>query len=105
MKEYLNRVIDRHSARIGSDFEERLDKSKLAFRWEMLQRIEATMEGISQAIEKGLDLKTKSEKEIKDQKILLTKNSLPKMGEVKDKLIDIRAKDNLFSLGGIPNAY
>ncbi len=91
MKEYLQGVIDRQSARIGSDFEERLDKSKLAFRWEMLQRIEATMEGISKAVEKGLSLKSRSEKEIKDQKIIFNER-LRRMGEVKEKLIEIRQK-------------
>ena len=91
MKEYLNRVIDRHSARIGSDFEERLDKSKLAFRWAMLQRIEATMEGISKAIEKGLSIKSRSEVEIKEQKVLFNE-TLRRIGESWEKLIQIRKK-------------
>ncbi len=89
MKEYLQRVIDRQSARIGSDFEERLDKSKLAFRWEMLQRIEATMEGISKAIEKGLSQKSKGEEAVEEQKAVLIEEE-KKMAEIKEKLIQIQ---------------
>ena len=89
MKEYLQRVIDRHSARIGSDFEERLDKSKFAFRWEMLQRIEATMEGISKAIEKGLSRKSKGEEAVEEQKAVLIAEE-KKMAEIKEKLSQIQ---------------
>ncbi len=35
------------------NFAERLDKSKLEFRWEMLQKIEATIEGIETAIKRA----------------------------------------------------
>ncbi len=94
MKEYLEGVIDRQSARIGSDFEERLDKSKLAFRWEMLQRIEATMEGISQAIETGMSRKLQGEKAVEEQKAFLLKKE-KRMGEIKEKLMWIR--ENLSS--------
>jgi GTPase SAR1 family protein len=68
MREYLNRVITMQLSRIGCDFEERLDKSKLDFRWEMLQRIEATVEGIAAAIEKGMTQKARSEKEARERK-------------------------------------
>jgi hypothetical protein len=91
MKEYLQGVIDRQSARTGSDFEERLDKSKLAFRWEMLQRIEATMEGISKAIEKGLSQKSKGEEAVEERRAALNEEE-KKMSEIKEKLIQIQQK-------------
>ncbi len=91
MKEYLQGVIDRQSARIGSDFEERLDKSKLTFRWEMLQRIEATMEGISKAIEKGLSQRSKGEEAVEKQRAVLVEEE-KKMAEIKEKLIHIQQK-------------
>jgi GTPase SAR1 family protein len=91
MKEYLNRVIDLHAARIGNDFEQKLEKSKLDFRWEMFQRIEATLDGISQATEKGISLKSKSEQAVKEQKFLYNKK-LSKMAEVKERLKGIRQK-------------
>ncbi len=68
MKEYLTRVIDMQLGRLGSDFEDRLDRSKLDFRWNMLQRIEAAIEGISTAIEKGRMQRTKSEHEVTSRK-------------------------------------
>jgi len=89
MKEYLQGIIDRQSARIGSDFEERVDKSKLAFRWEMLQRIEATMEGISKAIETGMSRKLQGEKAVEEQKAFLLEKEKG-MGEIKEKLMRIR---------------
>lgn len=91
MKEYLNRVIDLHAARVGSDFEQRLDKSKLDFRWEMFQRIESTIKGIAKAIEKGLSLKSEGEEAIEKQKALFDE-MVKRMGEIKEKLMQIRGK-------------
>jgi hypothetical protein len=68
MKEYLNRVITMQLARIGCDFEERLVKSKLDFRWEMLERIKATIEGIGAAIDKGMSQRSKSERDATGRK-------------------------------------
>ncbi|MCL5023474.1 MAG: dynamin family protein [Nitrospirae bacterium] len=89
MKEYLHRVITMQLARIGSDFEERLDKSKLDFRWEMLQRIEATIEGISAAIEKGTSQRSKSEKEANERKNQVTE-ILARFDDIKDRLMKLR---------------
>jgi GTPase SAR1 family protein len=91
MKEYLHRVIDLQSARAGNDFEARLDKSKLAFRWEMFQRIEATLEGISKAIEKGMSQKSKGEQAVEEQKTVLIEVE-KRMGEIKEKLALIQQK-------------
>ncbi len=71
MNEYLYRVFDLHAARIGNDFERRLDKGKLDFRWEMFQRIEATLDGISRAIETGLARKSTGEKAVEERKAQL----------------------------------
>jgi GTPase SAR1 family protein len=89
MKEYLQRVIDRQTARAGSDFEERLDKSKLAFRWQMLQRIEETMEGISKAIEQGVSQESKGEEALEEQKGVLAEEE-KKLSEIHGKLIQIQ---------------
>ncbi len=89
MKEYLHEMIDTQSGRVRFDFAERLDKSKLDFRWEMFQRIEATIEGISKAIEKGLNQKTKGEKAVEERKAFLIENE-KRMNEIKDRLIQIR---------------
>ncbi|MDP2755700.1 MAG: dynamin family protein [Nitrospirota bacterium] len=89
VKEYLQRVIDRHTARVGCDFEERLDKSKLDFRWEMRLRIEATIEGISTAIDKGMTQRTRGEKEANERKSQVLQ-VLSQFDEIKEKLIQIQ---------------
>jgi len=91
MKEYLQRVIDLQAARAGNDFEARLDKGKLAFRWEMFQRIEATLEGISKAVEKGMRQKLKGEEAVKEQKAMLGEME-KRMNEIEEKLIQLRQR-------------
>ena len=91
VKEYLHRVIDVQTAKVGCDFEERLDKSKLTFRWEMFQRIEATLEGISKAIEKGMSMKDKGEQAFEERKAVLIETE-KRMNEIKERLIQIQQK-------------
>lgn len=91
MKEYLREMIDTQSGRVRFDFAERLDKSKLDFRWEMYERIEATIKGISSAIEKGMSQKSRGEKVIEERKAVLLETE-QKMNKIKDILIEIRQK-------------
>lgn len=67
MKEYLLQVVDVQSGRVRYDFAERLDKSKLDFRWEMLQRIDATIEGIETAIKKGMSERQEGEEKAEER--------------------------------------
>jgi GTPase SAR1 family protein len=89
MKEYLNEMIETQGGRVRYDFVERLDKAKLDFRWEMFQRLEATIKGIFSAIEKGMSQKTKGEKAVEERKEVLIETER-RMNEIKDKLIRIR---------------
>lgn len=89
MKEYLLQVIDIQSGRVRYDFAERLDKSKLEFRWEMLQKIDATIEGISTAIEKGMNQRSRGEKEVKERKQVLLK-MLENLNEISNRLMQIK---------------
>lgn len=91
VQDYVHRVIDLQTAKVGCDFEERLSKSRLMFRWEMFQRIEATLKGISQAIEKGLEMKDKGEHAFEERKAGLMETE-KKMNEIRDRLIQIRQK-------------
>ncbi|MGQ9569569.1 MAG: dynamin family protein [Thermodesulfovibrionales bacterium] len=91
MKEYLREMIDTQSGRVRFDFAERLDKSKLDFRWEMYERIEATIKGISSAIEKGMSQKSRGEKAIEERKAVLLETE-QKMKKIKDILIEISQK-------------
>ncbi|MDA8157220.1 MAG: dynamin family protein [Actinomycetota bacterium] len=90
MKEYLSQVIDIQSGRAHHDFSERLDKSKLDFRWEMLRRIEATMEGISAAIQTGMNRRSKGEEEVGRRKEDISLIS-GKLNELGGKLASIKA--------------
>ncbi|MCL4491148.1 MAG: dynamin family protein [Nitrospirae bacterium] len=89
MQDYLVRVIDLQLGRSGNDFEERIQKSKLDFRWEMLQRIEATIEGIGTAVEKGITQRSQGEREIEERKQVLSEISR-KLDAIRDRLIAIR---------------
>ena len=89
MQEYLQRVVTMHTARAGTDFEERLDKSKLDFRWEMFQKIDATIEGIGTAIEKGVTKRSSGEHEVEARKQTLAETAR-KLDEIKDRLMQIR---------------
>jgi FKBP-type peptidyl-prolyl cis-trans isomerase 2 len=89
VREYLNRVIDIQTAKVGCDFEERLNKSKLDFRWEMFQRIDATIEGIAKAIEQGMSMKDKGEQAFEERKKVLIATE-KKMSDIIAKLIQIQ---------------
>jgi len=91
MKEFMLEMIDTQGGRVRYDFAERLDKSKLDFRWEMLQRIEATIEGISTAIEKGMSQKSKGEKAVEERKAVLLEEE-KRMNEIKERVIQIQQK-------------
>ncbi|MFN3739482.1 MAG: dynamin family protein [Thermodesulfovibrionales bacterium] len=91
MREYLHQVVDIQSGRIRYDFAERLDKSKLDFRWEMLQRIEATIEGIETAIKKGIEKRERGEEEVEERKKNLNK-IMERIDGIRDRLLRIRTE-------------
>jgi len=89
VRDYLVRVVDRQLGSSGNDFEERIQKSKLDFRWEMLQRIEATMEGITAAIQKGMARRSEGEEEVEKRQQAISL-AAQKLAEMRDKLIKIK---------------
>jgi GTP-binding protein EngB required for normal cell division len=89
MKEYMLQVIDVQSGRVRYDFAERLDKSKLDFRWEMLQKIDATIEGIETAIKKGMSKREMGEKEVEERKRIIHE-TMQKMDSLKERLNKIK---------------
>ncbi len=91
MKEYLLQVVDIQSGRVRYDFAERLDKSKLDFRWEMLQKIDATIEGIEAAIKKGMSQRERGEKEVEERKKIICE-TMEKIDSLKDRLNRIKAE-------------
>jgi hypothetical protein len=89
MEDYLLRAVDLQLGRSGNDFQRRIDKSKLDFRWEMLQRIEATIEGIGTAVEKGMTQRSRSEEEIGKRSRELA-DSLQSLDEMRDRLKQLK---------------
>ena len=89
MKAYLLEMIDTQGGRLRFDFAERLDRGKLDFRWEMFQRLEATVKGISSAIEKGMSRKEKGEQAVGERRAVLSETE-DRMNEIRKRLIEIQ---------------
>jgi GTPase SAR1 family protein len=88
MKEFTTQVIDQQAGRFRHDFIERLEKSKVDFRWAMLQMVESTIEGIATAIRKGAEKRSMGEKEAGDRKRTLSV-AAGTLDSIKDRLIGI----------------
>jgi GTPase SAR1 family protein len=89
MREFLHQVIDMQSGRVRFDFAERLDRSRLDFRREMTGRIEATIEGIGAAIEKGISQRSRSQKEAEERKAKAS-DVLKRLDDIKAGLVKLR---------------
>ncbi len=89
VKGFAPQVIDQQAGRFRYDFIERLDKSRLDFRWEMLQRIEATVGGIESAVAKGVEMRGRGEKEA-DKRGLALAGAASRLDEIKGRLADIK---------------
>ena len=89
-KEHMFETIDMQSGRMRFDFLDRLNKGARKFRQEMLNRIEATVEGISSAMEKGMSLRARSEKEMTHRLSLLS-DRLMKLDGIREELATIRS--------------
>ncbi len=89
MREFLHQVIDMQSGRVRFDFAERLDRSRLDFRREMTGRIEATIEGIGAAIEKGISQRSRSQKEAEERKAKAS-DVLKRLDGIKAGLVKLR---------------
>lgn len=61
-------LVETQAGRVRYDFDERLKKSVMAFRREMLARMEATSAGIERAIEQGAALRRGGEAEVNQRR-------------------------------------
>ena len=70
-QEYARDSIDMQSGRIRYDFAERLDKSALNFKNKILNRLEATIEGIEVAVSKGANMAQTGEAKSTERRMTL----------------------------------
>lgn len=61
-KEHMLQTIDMQAGRMRFDFMDRLNKGTMGFRQEMLQKIEATVQGIALAMEQGMNQRSRGER-------------------------------------------
>ena len=88
MRKYLLEMIERQSGRIRWDFVDRLQKSRLEFRWQMLGRIDETIKGIREAIERGIEYRQKSQEELMRRQEEIEKE-LDRLYNVKNRIVEI----------------
>ena len=88
MRKYLLEMIERQSGRIRWDFVDRLQKSRLEFRWQMLGRIDETIKGIREAIERGIEYRQKSQEELTRRQDEIEKE-LDRLYTLKNRIVGI----------------
>ncbi|HTP67199.1 MAG TPA: dynamin family protein [Geobacteraceae bacterium] len=94
MKEHVQEMVDMQSGRVRYDFAVRLDKSVQAFRREMLRRIEATVENIETALEKGTRLRDSGEREFSSRSKTL-QEAVAKLDEIRERVKHFVKNQNL----------
>ncbi|MFZ2446445.1 MAG: dynamin family protein [Syntrophobacteraceae bacterium] len=88
-KRHMLEAIEMQSGRLRFDFVDRLDKSARLFRSEMIRNMETISEGITRAIERGMALRSKGEREASELASTLTAR-VSAMERVRTDLSNIR---------------
>lgn len=86
---FLVRAVDMQVARISYDFSERVQKSKIGFRREMLQALDTTLEGIAGAIRKAAGQRSQGEEEVARRRKELTID-MDRVERIRRELISIQ---------------
>jgi hypothetical protein len=90
IKQYMLETIDIQSGRLRYDFIERLNKSKIAFRDAILQKMETAITDVSVAIEKGMELRSQGEHQVAIRQGILVEQ-LSRLDGLRAEILDIRA--------------
>jgi hypothetical protein len=90
IKQYMFETIDIQSGRLRYDFVERLNKSKIAFRNAILQKMETAITDVSAAIEKGMELRFQGEHQVAIRQAVLVEQ-LRRLDGLRAEILDIRA--------------
>ncbi len=91
IREFLHEMIDKQGGRVRFDFLERLQRGKLDFRWKMLQRIEATIEGIESAIHKGIKERSRGEVAV-DQRKRSCLEAINRINALRERIMGIQER-------------
>jgi len=90
LKKKLPGMIDKNCGRVRWDFMDRIKRSFMNFRWDLNLKIDATEQGVRQAIDKAILLKKQSAPDVKRAKAAI-KSELDKMQTLKTTLKEIEA--------------
>lgn len=88
-RRHMLESIEMQSGRVRFDFLDRISKSRLRFRAEMMKRIQATVTGIGTAIEMGVDMKSRGEKKV-EELVAAHSEDLAAIDRVREELSDLR---------------
>jgi hypothetical protein len=89
MRRYLAAMIEQQSGRIRWDFVERLQKSKLEVRWVLFGRIDDAIQGIKDAVERGMAQKEKGQEDV-TRRAAEIRSELEELYELKERVLKIR---------------
>ncbi|MBP8645826.1 MAG: dynamin family protein [Syntrophobacteraceae bacterium] len=90
-KQQLLEAVEIQAGRIRYDFLERIEKSKESFRLEMRRKIEATIHGIGTAVEKGITLRERGEREVEERRSMLVRE-MEELGLLEHKAAAVRER-------------
>lgn len=88
-KRHMLEAIEMQAGRMRHDFIERLQKSRHKFHHEMVEKMDATLEGISTALERGMAQRAQGEAELQQRQSVLARE-LGRMDELQKLLVTIR---------------
>jgi GTPase SAR1 family protein len=90
-KAKMLRTIDMQSGQVRHHFLDRLQRAKQAFGREMMVQIDVAMDGIVGAVERGLEKRAMSEKEVAERQAVLVEE-IEKLGGIQGELHRIRGR-------------
>jgi len=88
-KRHMLEAIEMQAGRMRHDFIERLQKSRHKFHHEMVETMDATLEGISTALERGMEQRAQGQAELQQRQSVLARE-LGRMDELQKLLLAIR---------------
>ena len=92
-KQHMLEMIEMQAGRIRHDFIARLSENKQQFHREMVRKMRSTLEGISTALENGMQQRAHGEKEVAQRQSDLSEELL-KVDALREHLLTVREAIN-----------